>query len=229
MVVPLIVILSLLFVAFMAYASFSISSGVYVKAFCKKRTADKVVAITFDDGPHPVYTPRVLDILAEWRVEAAFFCIGRLVEENPEVVERIYADGHLLGNHSYSHRNTFPLMSVEKMVEEIRRSDERISSLTGVPVHFFRPPFGITNPLVRDALAKFDYSVIGWSVRSFDTVTSDVDVVFKRVVRKIKPGAVILLHDRLPIAPELLLRLLKHLSDEGYEVRRVDKLFNVFD
>lgn len=229
MVVPLIVILAILFVAFMVYASYSISSGVYVKTFCKKHTTDKVVALTFDDGPHPDYTPKVLDILAECEVEATFFCIGENVEAHPEIVERMFAEGHLVGNHSYTHQNKFPLLGVEKMAEEIRKTDELISSLTGAPVHFFRPPFGITNPWVRDALTQFDYNVIGWSVRSYDTVTADIDVVYKRVVKKIKPGAVILLHDRLPFAPELLSRLLKYLSDEGYEVRRVDKLFNVFD
>ena len=228
MVVPLIVILALLFLVFMVYASYSISSGVYVKAFCKKHTTDKVVSLTFDDGPHPDYTPKVLDILAEWKVEATFFCVGKNVESYPAIVERMQEEGHLVGNHSYSHENNFPLLGVEKMVDELRKTDDLISSLTGMPVHFFRPPFGITNPWVRDAVAKFNYNVIGWSVRSYDTISEDVDAVYDRVVKKITPGAVILLHDRLPFAPELLSRLLQHLSDEGYKVMRVDKLFNVF-
>ncbi|MCQ2194907.1 MAG: polysaccharide deacetylase family protein [Paludibacteraceae bacterium] len=227
--VPLIVILALLLVAFMVYASYSISSGVYVKAFCKKRTTDKIVALTFDDGPHPENTPKVLDILAEWEVEAAFFCIGKNVEAHPEIVERMFSEGHLVGNHSYSHCNSFPLMGVKKMVEDIRKTDELIANVTGSPVHFFRPPFGITNPLVRDALSQFNYNVIGWNVRSFDTMSASVDEVYRRVIKQIKPGSVILLHDRLSVAPELLSRLLRYLSDEGYEVRRVDKLFNIFD
>lgn len=229
MVVPLIVILAILFVAFMVYASYSISSGVYVKALCAKHTTEKVVALTFDDGPHPIHTPKVLDILAEYEAEATFFCIGKNVEAYPEIVERIHAEGHLLGNHSYSHHNTFPLMSVGDMVADIRKADNLISSLTGVPLHFFRPPFGITNPLVREALGEFNYNVVGWNARSYDTMADDAETVFRRVVRKIKPGAVVLLHDRLPFAPELLSLLLQYLKDEGYEVRRVDRLFNVFD
>lgn len=227
MVVPLILILVFVVLSSLVYASYEISSGVYVKAYCRKKTKEKVVALTFDDGPHPQNTERVLAVLDRWKVEAAFFCIGKNVEAQQTLVERMFQSGHLIGNHSYSHLNGFPLFRRERMLNDIRRADDAIFSATGVPVHFFRPPFGITNPLLKKALRCFDYYVIGWNVRSFDTMTDDVEKIVARVERKIKPGSVILLHDRLPYSGEVLERILVFLSENGYEIKRVDKLFNI--
>jgi len=227
MVVPLFLILIFTILISLVYASYEISSGFYVKAYCRKKTTEKVVALTFDDGPHPENTEKVLSVLKRWEVEAAFFCIGENVKKYPSLAERMFIEGHLIGNHSYSHVNSFPLLKKEKMVQDIRKADDVIYASTGVPVHYFRPPFGITNPLVKKALKHFDYYVIGWSIRSFDTTTDNVEKIVARIERQIKPGAVILMHDRLPYSAEVLERVLTFLTENGYEVKRVDKLFNI--
>jgi peptidoglycan/xylan/chitin deacetylase (PgdA/CDA1 family) len=209
------------------YASYSIASGVYVKAFCRKKTAEKVVALTFDDGPDAKHTPQILNILDEWNAKAAFFCIGSKVEQHPQLAAEIVKRGHLIGNHSYSHINTFPLFSVSKMTADLCRSEAAIQSATGEKVRFFRPPFGVTNPLMQKALKAFDYYVIGWNIRSLDTSIEDTNKVVKRITKRIRPGSVILLHDTLPHSEEILRKTLQYLSDNGYTVKRVDKMFNL--
>jgi len=216
-----------LLLAFLFYASYSISSGVYIKAYCKKKTEEKEVALTFDDGPNAVYTSRILDILKEWKIEAAFFCIGSEVEKNPQLVARMQEEGHLIGNHSYSHVNSFPMFRVEKMIADIQRSDDAIKAATGQPVKFFRPPFGITNPLVKKALKSFDYYTIGWSVRSLDTSIDDVDKIVRRIIKRIRPGSVILLHDPLPHSERILVKILTYLVENKYTIKRADKLFHI--
>ena len=225
MVLLLIFIVSLF--VFLFYASYSISSGVYVKAFCRKKTEEKEVALTFDDGPDAVYTPRILDILEEWKVKAAFFCIGRKVEENPQLAAKIVEKGHLIGNHSYSHVNSFPLFSVRKMAADLHRNEEAIRLATGQSVRFFRPPFGVTNPTLRRVLKRFNYYVTGWNIRSLDTSIKDADKVVSRIIRQIRPGAVILLHDTLPHAEQILRKTLSYLSDNGYKVKRIDEFLNI--
>ncbi len=213
--------------AFLFYASYSLSSGVYLKAYCKKKTAEKEIALTFDDGPDAGYTPEILDILKRRNVEAAFFCIGSEVEKNPQLVDRMLTEGHLIGNHSYSHAYSFPMFGVKKMIADVQRCENAITAVTRQPVRFFRPPFGITNPLVRKALKSFDYYIIGWNVRSLDTSIGDVDIIVKRVIKRIRPGSVLLLHDRLPYAGQVLEKILAYLSENDYKIKRVDKLFNI--
>lgn len=216
----------LLLAVFFFYASYNISSGVYVKTFCRKKTTEKEIALTFDDGPDSEYTPQILNILKSRNVEAAFFCIGNKVEKNPELTKKIKEEGHLIGNHSYSHINTFPLFSANKMIEDIRAAEKAIESVTGEPVAYFRPPFGVTNPLIRKALKAFNYTVIGWNIRSLDTSSTDVDTIFNRIIRQVKPGSVILLHDTMPHTGQVLIKTLDYLADNGYVVKRVDKMFN---
>lgn len=210
------------------YASAAIGSGVYVKAACRAVTDEKVVALTFDDAPDPIQTPRVLEVLRQHHVQAAFFCIGNRAEAHPDVVRQIVAEGHLIGNHSYSHSNRFPLFSRRKMQLDMERCDAALAQCTpaGNAMKLFRPPFGVTNPTVAAAVKSLGYTVIGWSVRSFDTIR-DPDAAFKRICNRIRPGSIVLLHDRLPQSHTLLDRLLKYLRDNGYRVERADRLLNL--
>lgn len=207
------------------YASYSIRAGVYVKAFCEGRTKRKVVSLTFDDGPDSRYTPLVLDVLKKYGVRAAFFCIGRKAEAHPALVDRMVREGHLIGNHSWSHKGSFPFFSCRKMEEELQRTGKVLEQISGQPVPFFRPPFGVTNPVVAAVVKKMNLKVTGWSIRSFDTRNEPVEKVLARIQRQLKPGAVILLHDRLPQSGELAERLLQYLRQENYEVVRVDEMF----
>ena len=214
--------------AWLIYASASIRSGIYVHALCRIETDKKVVALTFDDAPHSQQTPRILEILRHYNVKAAFFCIGRHIEQHPDIISRIAAEGHLIGNHSYSHSNFFPLLTPRKMREDLAHCEDLIDSIIPADrrLRLFRPPFGVTNPTVASAVRLGGYITIGWNIRSLDTVR-DTDAAFNRIVKQLKPGSVILLHDRLPQSHLLLTMLLDYLKKEEYEVVNIDTLFDL--
>ena len=154
--IPLVLISAVVLgLAFLVYASYNVSSNVYVNAFCRAKTTRKVVALTFDDGPHGENTEAVLDLLSAKKIPAAFFCIGSKAETQPEVVRRMVRDGHLVGNHSYSHSAKFPVFDVDRMVADIAKCNEVLEKITEEKVLFFRPPFGVTNPLLKKALKSF--------------------------------------------------------------------------
>lgn len=213
------------FLLLAVYASVSISAGVYVKAFCRAKNSSKVIALTFDDGPDPVWTPKVLEVLRRYDVKATFFCIGEKVEKHSLLVKQLMDEGHLVGNHTYYHSSFFPLQSKKKMVAELQQCSEAIKSITGEQVSLFRPPFGVTNPTIAAAVRVLGYKVIGWSIRSFDTVKSERSKVLSRILKKAHAGGVVLMHDNLENSDWLVEQVIAHLQEQGYEIKRLDELF----
>lgn len=235
---------------FMVWASASIRSGVYVRAFCREKTDRKVVYLTFDDGPHPPETERVLDVLRERGARATFFLIGSKVSGNEAVLRRMLEEGHALGLHTYSHAGTFPLLSFDKMLADVNEGKRAVESVAGKKISLFRPPFGVTNPTIAKVVRTLGLQTVGWDVRSFDTMfckssehsckssehsckqsehsckqpgysckQSEHDwyvPVVERIMKQVRPGSVILLHDRLDGASELLSLLLDSLAASGY-------------
>ncbi|MGC9502799.1 polysaccharide deacetylase family protein [Baaleninema sp.] len=176
---------------------------------------DRVVALTFDDGPWS-NTPEILDILRKHNAHATFFVIGRHAENNPDLLRRIVAEGHTLGNHSWNHRY-HPVGTAEAM-QEIDRTSEFIYEVTGVHTRFFRPPGGnLTNGLAAHAAGQ-DYAVMMWSLDSLDYAVSVPEIV-SNVVDRAAPGAVILLHDgggNRARTVAALPQILDRLEAEGY-------------
>ncbi len=211
---------------FLVYASYSIQSGIYMKALCRNPEKGKVIALTFDDGPDRIQTPKVLGILKEYNVKACFFCIGSKIEGNEDVLLRIKEEGHLIGNHSFNHFFSFPLHSSQRMKNELSCCQEKIENVTGDRTILFRPPFGVTNPTIAKAVKALGYITIGWSIRSLDTCRKE-EVALKRIKQRLKPGTVILLHDPLPISDSLLPEVLKLLKENDYAIERIDKLFDI--
>lgn len=210
------------------WASADIGSGVYVKALCRARTTRRAVALTFDDGPHPDFTPRVLDVLKRHGVQAVFFVVGERAGAHPEIVKRIVDEGHLVGNHTYSHSGNFPLMGRAQMEDETGRCDAAIERITGRRPTLFRPPFGVTNPTLARALGG-RYTVAGWDIRSLDTIARRPrERVFERVRRRVRPGSVVLLHDDREGGDRLLEMILNDLERNDYKVERFDKLFGLW-
>ena len=204
-------------IVFLVWASASIKSGVYVNAFCKERGAtQKVVYLTFDDGPDAENTPAVLDVLRKKGARATFFLIGGKVPGNGDIIRRLKAEGHAIGCHSYSHANTYPLYSRKKMVKDAQLCLDAIEEAAGEKTDLYRPPFGVTNPMVAACVKKMGFKTVGWNIRTYDTVTDDDDVVLGRIRTLLEPGSVILMHDRLPNAGELLEKVLDLLDAEGY-------------
>lgn len=217
-------VLIIALIAFLIYASCNIRSQIYLKVFCKKQTTEKIVAITFDDGPDPVQTPKVLQVLKEQQVPACFFCIGNKVEGNEQLLRQIVAEGHLIGNHSFSHHSRFPLYSLSRMKEDLHSCHCALEQVTSQEIKLFRPPFGVTNPTLAKAVRMQGYTPIGWNIRTFDTQNPPIEKVLKRIEKKLCPGSIILLHDRMPDCDLLLTAVLNYIKEQGYTVVRLDKM-----
>lgn len=213
-------------IAFHTYGSIVVSAQFFVPIKCSGSKHSQAVSITFDDGPLPYLTADILSILDRYNVKATFFCIGRRIERHPEILKEIHNQGHAIGNHTYLHGKFFDLQTTGKMVEELERTDDVIQKTIGIKPRFFRPPYGVTNPNLAKAIRKRGYITMGWSVRSFDTITPDQDKLFKRVTSQIKGGDVILFHDYCESTIDILPRLLAHINNIGLKVVRLDVLLN---
>jgi peptidoglycan/xylan/chitin deacetylase (PgdA/CDA1 family) len=221
------VLLLVAYTAVLAWGSVNIGAGFYMPVTCQVNTTKRVVALTFDDGPQSSFTQQVLDILAAHKVPAAFFCIGKNVAAQGELMQRIHAEGHLIGNHSYSHHFWFDLFGAGRMLEELRRTDALIEKATGGRPHFFRPPYGVTNPNLRKAVMKGGYFPLGWSIRSLDTIAKEEEQLLHRIGSKLKPGSIILLHDSAEITVKILPSLIADIHHKGYTIERIDKMLNI--
>jgi peptidoglycan-N-acetylglucosamine deacetylase len=184
------------------------------------------IAITFDDGPMEGKTEKILEILRKQNIPGAFFCIGNRVDKNPALVKRIHDEGHLIGNHSYWHAATFDLQRAATITQELMDTDTSIYNVIGKKPKFFRPPYGVTNPMVSRAVRQNNYTVIGWSVRSFDTVIKDPQKLFRRITRSLKGGDIVLFHDYSESTLEILPVFLQHVNALGLKIVRVDELLN---
>lgn len=220
-------ILTAIWFGLLAWGSFDIRLGYFTKTHCSnQKEKDFKVALTFDDGPTE-FTNQALDLLKINKQKATFFCIGKKIDKYPDVFKRIIAEGHLVGNHSYSHSNKFGFLKTNEVIEEIQKTDQLIFDATGKKALFFRPPFGVTNPSIHRAIQQTEHHVIGWSIRSLDTASEDENKILQRIQRKLHPGGVILLHDTSQKSINVLEELLKALSNQKYAVVPVDELLNL--
>ena len=176
--------------------------------------SENYISITFDDGPHPEFTPKVLSLLKEYNAKATFFLIGKNAEMHPNFVHQILNEGHTVGNHSYSHSKNFGFFSAEKVAAELRQTNSILKKITGKEVKLFRPPFGVTNPNIKHALKKTGHLSIGWNKRSFDTTNLSEKRILRRITSNLKKGDIILLHDSsaktVAVLEQLLLTLQPH-------------------
>jgi len=196
---------------------------------CRGDSVKRQVALTFDDGPDPRSTPALLKFLREHEVEAAFFAIGKKVEAEPKLANDILRGRHLLENHSYQHSSATNFYLGAKLTAEVIRAQQVIEKHTGTTPNFFRPPVGLSNPFTFRVAKALGLKVIGWDIRSLDTRITDPAKVVRRIERRLRPGAIILLHDgdipfeRLVATVRLLLARLR---ERGYEVVRLDRMLN---
>ena len=159
------------------------------------------VALTFDDGPFPASTPLLLELLAQYRLPATFFVVGRQAVAHPELIAAILAHGHTIGNHSSRHDNLLMLRSCRALEEDIRATQEVLAQLGGRPL-LFRPPIGITGPRLQPALASLGLQALTFSCRIFDRGNRNVRNLASRVLRRLQPGDILLLHDNPPQSEE---------------------------
>jgi len=180
----------------------------FVKATCRGDTTAKRVALTFDDGPDLAATPNLLKVLKRHEIKAAFFPIGTKTREYPGIIKQIDQEGHILGNHSFRHAWWTNFLISGALDREIMMAQKAIEAAIGKVPAYFRPPMGLTNPHLGRGLKKHGLSVVGWDVRPFDIRTS-TEKVIKRVLKKIRNGSIILLHDTGRAPADLA-----HLTDE---------------
>ena len=188
------------------------------------RACDRV-AITIDDGPDPVVTPRVLDALDAHGAVATFFCVGELVERHPELAREIVRRGHAIENHSHRHRHNFSLLGPAAMHAEIARAQDCIIAITGSTPMFFRAPAGLRNPFLDPVLNSLNLTLASWTRRGFDTVNGDPHTVYGRLTNALEGGDILLLHDGhaargrsgTPVILDVLPRLLDTLRARNLE------------
>ncbi len=152
------------------------------------------VALTFDDGPNPYYTPQVLAVLQKYRIKATFFCVGRQVTAYPDIVRQEYAAGNVIGNHSWSHPN-MGLLSSSDILTQINLTSATIQKTIGVRPTFFRPPYGVFNSSVLTQANLLGLTTVIWNDEARDWLRPGIDVITSRILRLAGNGAIILLHD----------------------------------
>lgn len=172
------------------------------------------VALTFDDGPDPVDTPKLLDLLREKGVKATFFVIGKRADQYPEIVRRAWAEGHLIANHTWSHYSLFCFLTPRRLRAEIERGTESVRRSCGFRPRLFRSPVGLRHPLLAPYLNDARLEYVSWTIRTRDTLTANSAVIARRILNKAASGDIILLHDHLPGGANAMLQALPGVIDK---------------
>ena len=184
------------------------------------------VALTFDDGPDPVTTARVLDILREKQVRATFFVVGRRAEQHPELVRRALAEGHLVENHTWSHPKLFCFLTPRRLRTEIEQCAETLRRIGGHRPRYFRSPVGLRHALLRPYLRQAGLEYISWQTRGYDTLNVKSGTLAGRILDKARPGDIVLLHAHRDGGADVLLGVLPRVIDDlrarGFDFVRVD-------
>ena len=184
------------------------------------------VALTFDDGPHPVYTPQILDILKEFGVSATFFVVGSNAEQYPHLLQRILEEGHELGNHTYNHRRVAKLKK-EELIADISSCQSVLERYTHTNAHLFRPPEGVCSEDVKDYCEKAGLTIVMWSVDTRDWAHTPIDVICENVKHNTRDGSIILMHDFIgknSPTPAALRRIIPMLGELGFELVNISQL-----
>lgn len=186
----------------------------------EKKTEKKRIALTFDDGPHPIYTPQMLELLKEEQVPATFFLLGENVELYGDVVKEIAKEGHLIGNHTYHHVQVTSL-SLEEACKEIQETSDLIEELTGTGTEYVRPPFGTWNEELEERLNLIP---VMWSIDTKDWTTQNVDWIVRETVKHAEDHDIILMHDSYQSTVDAVKRVIEQLEAEGFEFVTVDEI-----
>jgi len=193
------------------------------------------VGLTFDDGPHPRNTPRLLEILDRFQAPATFFVIGQHLKKHGAIVAAAAQAGHVIGNHTYHHFRTMNFASADKIRQEILDCQKEVEKWVGYRPRFYRQPAGFRNPVIFGLLKELGMAMVGWQARAFDTQRQNPQTIARKILRQLKPGGVIMLHDgsdspvnedRTPTLKSLP-EILQTLKEQGMEFLALDKLLGM--
>ncbi len=187
----------------------------------------RTIAITFDDGPHPILTPALLDVLDSLGVKASFFLVGKMVDRNPALVREIFARGHTVGNHSYEHRNSSALTG-EEFSTDILKCCESIERNIPVKVRFFRPPGGNYTKSVLSLVEDAGLSTVLWDINSRDYTGVSAAKMSTRIISKSAPGSILLFHSGVSSTIEALPVIVEALRENGFEFVTLDEMLSEY-
>lgn len=207
------------------------TSSFYGPIIYQGSQSDKVVALTFDDGPNPPYTLQLLDVLDKYGIKSTFFLIGQNAEKYPETAKAIAQRGHLIGNHTYTHSDLLKIAEGQ-IQEELSKSADVIENATGTRPKFLRPPHGFRDPLVLQLAKEQKLDIVQWSVMAEDWKKPGTNVIVDRVLSKVNNGSIVLLHDgdgiisgdrsQTVAATEIII---KQLQQQGFRFVTVEEMF----
>jgi peptidoglycan/xylan/chitin deacetylase (PgdA/CDA1 family) len=178
------------------------------------------IALTFDDGPHPIYTPKLLEGLKERDVKATFFVTGANAELYPELIERMQEDGHIIGNHTY-HHVSLSAIGEELFIQELKETNRVLEGILGAEVEYVRPPFGDWKKTIEQEINLFP---VMWDVDPLDWCTGNSSLIVKRVLGDVRENAIILMHDEYDASIEATFDIIDTLQTQGYEFVTVDQI-----
>ena len=214
------------FIALLTVGAIYPRSQIFGSVFWRGDNRVPLVALTFDDGPNPRYTPQILDVLRAHHAAATFFVVGKNVERYPEVVLRAAKEGHVIGNHSYSH-TALTFRRAESVGEEIGQTEALVIAATGRPPTLFRPPYGFRNPMVLRTAHGLGYRVVTWSVTASDWKSIGAAAIARQVLDNLRPGSIVLFHDgdgdRSQTVASLPI-ILEELERRGFQTATVPEL-----
>ena len=217
--------IAVLYLAAVAYGSLNIQSNYFLTSINKSKK--KSISLTFDDGPDPDITPKILDILSEKGVRATFFVIGKKAETQPDLIRRIISEGHIIGNHSYSHSYFLGFFSNSRLRGDIEKANQIIVDIIEKKTLYFRPPFGVTNPRYRRVLKELGMTSIGWSLRSLDTRAKTKYQLIDRVLTNVKKKDIVLLHDNQQVTLDALEDIIEHFKQKGLKMEALPKVIDI--
>ncbi|MBQ0262377.1 polysaccharide deacetylase family protein, partial [Enterobacter hormaechei] len=182
----------------------------------------KVVALTFDDGPNPATTPQVLETLAKYDIKATFFVLGKNVSGNEDLVKRIKSEGHVVGNHSWSHP-ILSQLSLDEAKKQITDTEDVLTKVLGSSSKLMRPPYGAITDDIRNSL---DLSFIMWDVDSLDWKSKNEASILTEIQHQVANGSIVLMHDIHSPTVNALPRVIEYLKNQGYTFVTIPEMLN---
>ncbi|AHG62400.1 polysaccharide deacetylase family protein [Advenella mimigardefordensis] len=216
------ILVIVLYVAVLGIASMNMATNLFVDTLRHVHPGSGTegepggqIALSFDDSPTEG-TAQVLAILKAHNVKATFFIVGAHAAARPALLQQIVREGHAIGNHSYSHAHTLPFNRPATILSDLQQCSQTITAIAGVTPRMYRPPFGVVNPAIGQAVRASQLPCVGWSLRSFDTASSHPQRLLARITSRLTPGAIVLLHDYPAVTPQILPELLQEIKRRNF-------------
>lgn len=218
--------LILIYLTLISIGVFNIRLGFFIKSNYAGNAAKPEISITFDDGPDAINTPQILEILEKENIKATFFCIGKKIKEQENLIKRMNQQGHIIANHTFSHSDFIDFKNTAGWIEEINLTEHTIETIINKKTLLFRPPYGVTNPMIANAVNKLKYKVIGWNLRSMDGTPKPSNIIIDKVCSNVKNGSLVLFHDTHPKIAQILQAFIAHCKKNNLNIVPLTQLIN---